>query len=216
MKAIIVGCGRIGAGLAQTLSQRGHTVTVIDKDPAAFQQLGTGFKGQMIDGVGFDRDILVKAGIERADGLAAVTNSDEVNVVTAQIARQVFHVPQVVTRLYDPRHAEVYHRLGLQTISPNGWGINRIADLLCHAQFDVVLSLGESDVELVEVDIPPLLVNRTVNDLTLPNEIVTVSIVRQGKAFIPTLGTVFEDEDRAYLAVTAHAMERLSQLLEVR
>ncbi len=129
MKLIIIGCGRVGAGLAQALSQRGHAVTVVDKDSLTFERLGSTFKGQTVNGGGFDREVLLQTGIERADGLAAVTGSDEVNIVTARLARQMFRVPRVVARLYDPRKAEVYQRLGLQTINPVTWGINRIAEL---------------------------------------------------------------------------------------
>ncbi|HKZ70108.1 MAG TPA: TrkA family potassium uptake protein, partial [Anaerolineales bacterium] len=134
MKFIVVGCGRWGAGLAQTLSQRGHAVTIVDQDPSAFGRLGPNFKGKTITGIGFDREVLREAGIERADGLAAVTVSDEANVVTARLAQQVFHVPKVVARLYDPHKAEIYRRLGLQTISTVTWGIHRIAELLCYSE----------------------------------------------------------------------------------
>ena len=104
---------KLGSGLAQALGLHGHTVTVVDNDPLAFERLGPNFKGQTVLGVGFDRDVLLKAGIERADCLAAVTASDDANVVAARMASQVFHVPKVIARLYDPRKAEIYKRLGL-------------------------------------------------------------------------------------------------------
>src|SRR3990170_4359428 len=130
MRIIVVGCGRNGAGLAQHLSLRGHIVTVVDKDPVAFERLGAAFKGRTVVGVGFDRDVLHHAGIEKADGLAAVTSSDEVNVVAARLAREVFRVPRVVARVYDPRKAEIYQRLVVQTISPVALGTHRLAELL--------------------------------------------------------------------------------------
>ena len=133
---------------------RGHSVTVVDKDPLAFEKLGDKFKGQTIVGIGFDREVLLKAGIERADGVAAVTASDEANVVASRIARDIFHVPRVVARLYDVRQAEIYKRLGLQTIAPTGWGINRIADLLLYSPLETVFSLGSGEVELVEAEVP--------------------------------------------------------------
>src|SRR5512137_1649154 len=111
MRIIIIGCGRVGAGLAQTLSDRRHEVTIVDIDPAAFERLSPGFKGKTVIGVGFDREVLLQAGVERADGFAAVTSSDEANIVAARLARQVFRVPRVVARVYDPRQAEVYRRL---------------------------------------------------------------------------------------------------------
>jgi trk system potassium uptake protein TrkA len=213
MLLIVIGCGRVGAGLAQNLNQRGHTVTVVDSDPDAFNQLSPAFRGQKIAGIGFDRDVLLRAGIERADGLAAVTASDETNVVTAQVARQVFRVPKVVARVNHPRQAAIYQRLGLQTIAPATWGISRIADLLCLSQLDTVLSLGNGEVDIMQVEIPPALVGKSVRDITILGEISVVALTRGSKAFLPTLGTVFEAGDQAHVAVTSTASERLSALL---
>jgi len=213
MKIIVVGCGRLGAGLAQTLSQRTHQVTVVDIHPDAFERLGTSFKGRTILGSGFDRDVFMQVGVERADGLAAVTNSDETNVVTAQVARQIFHVPRVVARLYDVRQAEIYKRLGIQTIAPTGWGINRIADLLLYSPLENVFSLGSGEVELVVAEVPRLLVGKTVRDLMLVGEIHVVSITRGNKTFLPTMGTIFREEDLIHLAVLTTSTNRLKELL---
>lgn len=214
MKMILIGCGRVGAGLAHSLGQRGHAVTVIDKAPAAFERLGRGFRGQTITGVSFDREVLLQAGIARADALAAVTGSDATNVVTARLARQVFKVPRVVARLYDPHKAEVYRRLGLQTVNPITWGTQRIAELLCYSPLHAVLSLGSGEVDIVEVETPPLLVGRTVYEATVAGEIHVVAISRGGKTFLPTLGTVLQAEDLVHLVVLATSAERLKALLE--
>ena len=213
MRIIIIGCGRMGAGLAQTLNLSGHSVTVVDKDPVVFERLGPAFKGQTVVGVGFDRDVLLQAGIKRADGLAAVTASDEANVVAARLASQVFHVPRVVARLYDTRQAEIYRRLGLQTIAPVTWGIHQIADLLCYSPLDTVLSLGSGEVDVVKTEIPLLLVGRTVNELTVTGEIQVVAISRGGTTFLPTLGTVFQNGDLVHLVVLAASADRLRALL---
>jgi len=213
MRIIIIGCGRMGAGLAQTLNLNGHSVTVVDKDPVAFERLGPAFKGQTVVGVGFDRDVLLQAGIKRADGLAAVTASDEANVVVARLASQVFHVPRVVARLYDTRQAEIYRRLGLQTIAPITWGVHQLADLLCFSPLDTVLSLGSGEVDVVKTEIPLLLVGRTVNELTVPGEIQVVAISRGGTTFLPTLGTVFQNGDLVHLVVLAASADRLRALL---
>ncbi len=213
MLFIVIGCGRVGAGLAQNLNQRGHAVTVVDSDPDAFEPLGPAFKGHKVVGIGFDRSVLLSAGIERADGLAAVTASDETNVVTAQVARQVFHVPKVVARVNHPRQAAIYHRLGLQTIAPTTWGISRIADLLCHSQLDTIISLGNGEVDIMQVEIPPALVGKSVRELTVLGEITVVAITRSSKAFLPMQGTVFEVGDQAHIAVMNSASEQLSALL---
>jgi trk system potassium uptake protein TrkA len=214
MRILIIGCGRVGSGLANTLASRGHSVTVVDKAPLAFEKLGEKFKGQTILGVGFDREVLLKAGIERADGLAAVTASDEANVVAARIARDIFHVPRVVARLYDMRQAEIYKRLGLQTIAPTGWGIDRIADLLLYSPLEIVLSIGRGNVEIVEAEVPHLLAGKTVRDLTVAGEIHIVSITRADKTFLPTQGTIFQDGDLLHLAVLTTSTNRLKELLE--
>lgn len=213
MRLIIIGCGRMGAGLALTLHQRGHAVTIVDRDPAAFERLGPAFKGQTVAGVGFDRAVLLQAGIAQADGLAAVTASDEVNVVAARLARLMFRVPRVVARLYDPRKAEIYRRLGIQTISTTAWGIHRIAELLGYSELDAIASLGSGAVDIVEVAVPHLLVGRTVNDVTVPGEVQIVALSRGGTTFLPTLGTRFQDGDLIHLSVLATSIERLKTLL---
>jgi trk system potassium uptake protein TrkA len=210
---IIVGCGRMGAGLAQNLGLHGHSLAVVDQDVAAFERLGPSFAGTTICGVGFDRDVLLRAGIERADGLAAVTGSDEVNVVTARLARLVFQVPRVVARLYDPRKAEIYRRLGLQTIAPVPWGINRLVELLSYVELNTLVTLGSGQVEIVEQEIPPLMVGRSVDELAIPGEVQVVAISRNGRAFLPTPGTIFQQGDLVHLALLVASAGRLHRLL---
>jgi trk system potassium uptake protein TrkA len=212
MRIIIVGCGRMGAALAKALGLQDHDVTVVDTDPTTFERLDQTLHCRTVVGVGFDRDVLTKAGIQRADGLAAVTPSDETNVVAARLASQVFRVPRVVARLYDPRKAEIYHRLGLQTIAPVTWAVNRIADLLCYSQLDPVVSLG-TDVDVVELDLPPQLSGRTVKDLTIPGELQVVAISRGGKTFMPSLGTAFQPGDLVHLALLASSADRVRAML---
>lgn len=213
MKIIVIGCGRLGAELADTLSQRNFAVCVVDRDAAAFERLGPAFKGKTFTGGGFDREVLLKAGIESADAVAAVTSSDEVNVVAARLARVLFRVPRVVARLYEPRKAEVYLRLGLPTISHVTWGVSRIIELLCYSKLEAIKSLGTGEVDIVEADLPHLLVGRTVNDLTLLGEIHVVAITRRGKTLLPTLGTEFQLGDLVHLAVLSSSSERLKLIL---
>jgi trk system potassium uptake protein TrkA len=213
MRIIIIGCGRLGGALCDTLSQQGHEVAVIDRDPQAFDRLEHFFQGETVVGAGIEREVLLKAGIEKADGLAAVTSSDEVNIVAARLARQVFRVPRVVARLYDPRKAEVYRRLGLATISHVTWGVSRIVELLCYSHLDTIKSLGSGEVDIVEVEVPHLLVGRKVNDLTVVGEIHVVAITRQGKTFLPTLGTEFQERDQVHLALLASSAQRLKVIL---
>lgn len=213
MRILIIGCGRLGAGLARTLVGRDHSVTVVDRDPLAFGLLGDRFAGQTVLGVGFDRDVLLQAGIDRADGVAAVTASDEANVVASRIARDIFRVPKVVARLYDGRKAEIYRRLGIQTIAPTVWGVSRIADLLVSSPLDTVYSIGTGEVDLVLVEVPSLLVGRTVRDLSVIGEVQVVTITRDNKTFLPTLGTLFREGDFLHLAVLTTSAGHLRELL---
>lgn len=213
MRLIVIGCGRMGSGLAQTLGERGHAVTVVDRDPAAFEVLGPAFSGRTVVGVGFDRDTLLEAGIARADGLAAVTASDETNVVAARLARLMFRVPRVVARLYDPRKAEIYRRLGIQTISTTAWGIHRIAELLGYSEIDSIASLGSGEVDLVEVAVPHLLAGRDVSTLAVPGEVQVVAISRGGATFLPAPGTRLMEGDMLHLGVLVSSIERVRMLL---
>jgi trk system potassium uptake protein TrkA len=159
---------------------------------------------------------LVRAGVERADALAALTDGDNANIITARVARNVFRVPNVVARLYDPRRAEIYQRLGLQTVSATAWGVGRVIQLLAHRELHVVMTVGNGEVELIDVEVPPHWVNRTVSNVNVPGEISVTAISRQGKAFVPTPGTGFQSEDRLTIAVSATSRRRLEDLLALR
>jgi trk system potassium uptake protein TrkA len=209
MKIVIVGCGRMGSTLARTLHLKGHQVTVIDKDPLAFERLGPAFRGQTVVGIGFDRDTLARAEIERVDALAAVTSSDETNVVTARIARLTFHVPRVVARVYDPRKADIYRRLGLQTVSPVVLATSRLAELVSFSHMDTVASLGNGEVEIVLAEIPPMFAGRMAKDLAAVGEVQVIAITRVGKTFLPAPTATFEEGDAVHLAVLSTAMDRL-------
>lgn len=213
MKDIIIGCGRMGSGLAQSLIKKGHTVTVIDTNPEAFELLGENFKGTTIVGVGFDRDVLVEAKIDRVDAVIACTSSDETNALIGRISRNIYKVPRVIARLYDPRKAEIYRSLGIQTISTTTWGIQRASDMLSYSQLDNVFTIGNSSVELVRIETPAMLEGRTVNELTVIGEIQVVAISRSNKTFLPTTGTVLQKQDIIFIAVTAGAAGRLKTLL---
>ncbi len=213
MNVIVMGCGRMGEKLAWMLSEAGHFVTVIDSDPRLLAHLGSDFPGKKVQGIGFDRNVLIQAGIETADAFAATGPSDNINIVASRIAREIFHVPRVVARLYDPRRAEIYRRLGLVTMSMIDWGAERILELLTHANLDPILSLGKGEVILTSVELPQNLAGRTVRDLLVPGEIDVVAIVRDGQALLPGLGTELCSGDAVYLSVHAEAMDRLEAML---
>lgn len=213
MKEIIIGCGRMGSGLAQNLIRKGHNVTIIDSNPDSFELLGENFKGKMIVGVGFDKDVLTKAGISFVDAVIACSNSDETNALIGRISRNIYKVPRVIARLYDPRKAEIYRTLGIQTISTTIWGIQRATEMLSYNQLDSVLTIGDSNVDLVRIETPALLIGRTVNELTAIGEFQVVAISRENKTFLPTRGTVLKKHDIVFIAVLANSVSRLKTLL---
>lgn len=213
MKAIIIGCGKLGSGLALNLSKKHHTVTVIDNDREALDRLGKDFSGEAIVGIGFDREIMEQAGINRADAMIACTNSDEANALIGRIARNIYRVPRVISRLYDPRKAEIYRTLGIQTICTTTWGVTRASELLSYSQLDSVLTIGDNNVDLVRIDVPALLVGKTVKDITAFGEFQVVAISRENATFLPTLGTAFQKGDIIYISVISASALKLESLL---
>jgi len=209
-----MGCGRVGSQVSRLLSDQGHDVTVIDhRDTDAAARLGPAFKGRIVSGLGFDRAILIAADIEHADAFVSASSSDNANILAARIARNLFHVPRVVARLYDPRRAEIYQRLGLLTISTTTWGAERIYELVTHSDLDVLYNFGRGQVSLITIEIPYALAGRTVRDLTIPGEVNVVVITRDDNAFIPTIGTEFREDDIIHLTVLSTAMTRLEEML---
>lgn len=149
MHIIIVGCGRVGSQLAQILSSEGHNVVIIDKNPSSFKRLGPDFNGITITGVGFDPDILKRAGIERADALAAVTNGDNSNIMVSEIAKKIHNVPRVITRIYDPLRADIYKKFGLNTIGTTTIVAQIFRSALLKESSKMEFSIG-TDVGLIE------------------------------------------------------------------
>lgn len=213
MRIIIMGCGRVGEQVSRLMADEGHDVTVIDFDVNVLARLGPNFKGRVIRGIGFDKAVLIDAGIEQADAFAATSSSDNANIVAARIARNIFRVPRVVARLYDPRRAEIYRRLGLLTISSTMWGAERIRELITHAELDPIATFGNGEVCLVATEVPAQLVGRMVKNLNVPGEVAITTITRQGQAFIPISGTEFRDGDILHVTVLATAMDRFKTML---
>lgn len=146
MYYIIAGCMKIGATLAQMLSQENHDVVVIDSNPKNLEALGTGFNGVTITGMPIDEDVLRSAGIEQADALAAVTRDDNMNVMVAQVAQNLFHVPKVITRLYSPEQELVFRQMGMTTICPTSLTVNQIREMLLQEQNAVALQIARTHV----------------------------------------------------------------------
>lgn len=213
MKVIVVGCGRMGLGLANQLMSQGHDVNMIDSDTRRLNLIEPYFKGRLIDGIGFDKDTLEKANIHMADAIVSCTNSDESNALIARVARNVYKVPTVIARLYDPRKATIYNALGIRTISTTTWGIQKAIEMINYSHFDIVTSFGDADVELVRVETPVLLVGRRIQEISRIGEIQVVSVVRNNKGFVPTHGTILQKDDILYISVSSQSVRILKNLL---
>ena len=154
MRVVVMGCGRVGASLAGQLQDAGHEVAIIDRDQTAFLRLPAAFAGTTVKGVGFDQDVLRRAGIEGADAFAAVSSGDNSNIIAARVARETFGVPKVVARIYDAKRAAVYERLGIPTVATVPWTTDRFMSALGGADSDdVAWTEPSGQVALIELNI---------------------------------------------------------------
>jgi len=211
--AIVVGCGRVGKGLAMTLQAAGHTVAVIDKQERALAKLPPSFEGERVLGLGFDRNRLEEAGIQMADALAAVTSGDNSNIVVARIAREQFDVSHVVARIYDPARAVFYRRLGIPTVATVEWATDQVLRYLIPGQAHVEWADPKRQVAMVDRVLPGGWVGRPLGGLEEPGRVRLVALFRGGEVLVPEPGMVGQDLDVLRLAVTAEAFDALQSKL---
>jgi trk system potassium uptake protein len=198
---VIMGCGRVGSTLAQSLEKRGNTVAVIDVNVEAFRRLGADFQGLTVTGIGFDRDILTTAGIERADAFAAVSNGDNSNIIAARVARETFGVERVVARIYDAKRAEVYERLGIPTVATVRWTADR---MLRHIVRDDLLEIWRdptSTISLVEIPLHPGWIGRPVKAVEEATGARVAYVMRFGVSTLPTASMALQDSDQVFMLV---------------
>jgi trk system potassium uptake protein len=213
MKVIIVGCGRVGAHTAAALAREGHEVVVIDKDPNAFRLLPHGFKGRTLEGYAFERPILEEAGIAEADALVAATAGDNTNAVTARVAKEVYRVPDVISRIYDPQRAEIYRRYGVQTFAPTAWSSARIIEFITSADLEREHAFGNGEIQMVAAWVPEHFIGKPVTDLSAPGEIDLALIVRMGRGLLPVSGTTFEKDDQVHVLIHESAVEKFQKMM---
>jgi trk system potassium uptake protein TrkA len=195
MNVIIAGCGRVGSELAQSVSRQGHEVVVIDPDNTSFDRLGDDYRGRTVCGDIRDKDVLLRAGIDKAEGFAAVTVSDDLNLVAALTARNFFQVPNVVARVYDPAHADAFIQAGLQTVTSSHWGAHRIEQLLTHPGAHPLMSMGNGEVYMIEVQAPEKFVGQPATALAMDGWCLPSVLVRGGVAKLIESSDVLEDGD---------------------
>jgi trk system potassium uptake protein TrkA len=215
MHVVIVGCGRVGSGLARILEERDHSVAVIDKNPRAFRRLYDDFRGRTVTGVGFDRDRLAEAGIAEASALAAVTNGDNSNILVARVARENFGVDNVVARIYDPKRAVIYERLGIPTIATVQWTTDRVLHRLFPESEGGVWVDPSAAVVLVERPVPARWAGHQLEEIELPGVARVVALTRMGVAQVATPDLVAQEGDTMYLAVDVGKVPELQSHLGV-
>ncbi|WP_432253379.1 potassium channel family protein [Streptomyces sp. HNM1019] len=214
MHIVIMGCGRVGAALAQTLEQQGHTVAVVDQDPTAFRRLGAGFGGRRVTGVGFDQDTLREAGIEEAGAFAAVSSGDNSNIIAARVAREMFGVENVAARIYDPRRAEVYQRLGIPTVATVRWTADQMLRRLLPSGAEPLWRDPSGGVQLAEVHISPSWVGHKVSALQEETGVRVAFLTRLGEAMLPTSGTVLQEGDLVHVMMRTDAIQKVEAAFE--
>jgi trk system potassium uptake protein TrkA len=192
---VIMGCGRVGSALARALEKQGHSVAVVDQDPTAFRRLGAGFNGRRVTGVGFDQDTLREAGIEEAGAFAAVSSGDNSNIIAARVARENFGVEHVVARIYDPRRAEVYQRLGIPTVATVRWTADQMLRRLLPSGAEPLWQDPSGTVQLAEVAFAPGWVGRRVSELEEASGARVAFVTRLGEGVLPSPQMVVQEGD---------------------
>jgi trk system potassium uptake protein len=199
MHVVIMGCGRVGAMLAHSLESLGHSVAVIDQDASAFRRLGTDFKGLTIKGVGFDREHLIEAGIERAEAFAAVSSGDNSNILAARTARETFGITNVVARIYDPRRAEVFERLGIPTVATVSWTNEQIIRHILPAGASQEWRDPNGQVALAQVEIHAGWVGMSLHKIEENTKIRIAMLTRLGSSVLPTHQSVLQEGDLVHI-----------------
>ena len=210
MKVIVVGCGRVGVELALALHTE-HLVTVIDSDPRAFDRLGLHYAGRTVQGEALDQNVLLRAGIETADALAAVTASDNVNVIVASVARKIYHIQRVVTRVYNPRRRPIYEKLNVQTVSSSSWGAHRIAQLLIHPGLQSLYTAGNGEVQIYEMPVPADWAGRKLAELVPSGAALAVALARAGRGLLPGSDMLLQADDVLQVSATAEGLRILRE-----
>lgn len=213
MHVVIAGCGRVGSELAGNLQRLGHSVAVIDKNSKAFERLKTDFSGRAIVGFVFDRDVLEEAKIEEASAFASVTSGDNSNIVSARIAKEHYRIPHVVARIYDPRRAQIYQRLGIQTVATVRWTTDQILRNLLPDEIPVEYTVDNGEVVITALPAPPDVVGRSALALDVPGQRRVVAVSRFGAPRVPDKELTIQDGDILHVSVlrseAAHLTEEL-------
>lgn len=214
MYVIIVGCGRVGSQLAQLLSGEGHNVAIIDKNRASFERLGTSFNGLTVAGNGFDLNLLRQIEAPKADAFCAVTNGDNTNLISAQVAKKVFKIPKVIARIYDPQRARIYAALGLDIINGTTLFSAMLRDKIIESRLSSYL-IESREIGTLEIEVKPGLVGKTVQETNLPGDLLVCAIRRADGVVIPDPLTVLREGDILLAVVKVAQLEKIKTRFEL-
>lgn len=213
MNVIVVGCGRVGSELAYNLYKRGQKVVVLDRDPDAFKNLPADFRGRTLAGEVLSKELLLRAGIENADALAAVTPIDSVNAVVAHMARTVWKIKNIVVRNYEPSKRGLHEAFGYQLISPSVWGAQRIEEMLGGGALRTVFSAGNGEVEVYEFTVPAAWNGKHLTEVLYNGNCQPVAVSRAGQAMLPSPSLPLQAGDVIHLSATQEGIEGLRKRL---
>ncbi|MEV0583534.1 TrkA family potassium uptake protein [Nonomuraea sp. NPDC050310] len=212
MHIVIMGCGRVGSTIAHILEDNGHSVAIIDRDPQAFRRLRAGFRGRRVTGVGFDREVLQEAGIESAAAFVAVSSGDNSNIISARVARETFGVDNVVARIYDPRRAEVYQRLGIPTVATVRWTADQILRRVLPEGAEPLWRDPTGEVVLAEVAVHPGWIGTQVTRLEEAAGVRVGFLNRMGEALVTKNDTVVQEGDVLHVIAAEDDMDRINKV----
>jgi trk system potassium uptake protein TrkA len=199
---VVMGCGRVGATLSVQLDQLGHAVSVIDQNEDAFRRLGEDFGGRVVTGMGFDRQTLIAAGIEHADAFAAVSSGDNSNIISARVARELFSVATVIARIYDPKRAEIYERLGIPTIATVPWTSHRLLHKVLGDPAEELWRDPSDRISLVALTLDDAWIGQTCAEIEHATGGRVAFITRFGLGELPTPSTIVQDGDIVHVMIT--------------
>ncbi|HEY7875876.1 MAG TPA: TrkA family potassium uptake protein [Actinomycetota bacterium] len=211
---IIAGCGRVGSELAVNLQRLGHTIAIVDKNPKAFERLKPGFDAKKVVGFVFDREILEQAGIQEASAFASVTSGDNSNILSARVAKEHYRVPKVVARIYDPRRAQIYQRVGIQTVATVRWTTDQILRSLLPEEAPVEYTVDNGEVVMTALPAPPEIVGKHAVQLDLDGRRRVVAVSRFGVPRIPDAAMTIQDGDILHISLVRGDLTELAESLE--
>ena len=213
MHVVIAGCGRVGSELASNLERLGHTVAVIDKNPQAFKRLRSDFSGKQIVGFVFDRDVLVEAGIKEAGAFASVTSGDNSNILSARVVKEFYRVPSVVARIYDPRRAQIYQRLGIPTVATVRWTTDQILRHMLPEDIPVEYTVDNGEVVITAINAPEEIVGKSTLAFDDAGRRRVIAVSRFGVPRIPEKDLTIQDGDILHISVLRSDAAKLTDEL---